>query len=76
LHIGLAAELAFGADLARDPRHFGRERSELVDHRVDRVLQLGDLALDVDGDLLRQVAGRDAVVTSAMLRPGSSGCRP
>ena len=25
---------------------------ELVDHRVDRVLQLEDLALDVDGDLL------------------------
>ncbi len=59
LHVGLAAELAFGADLARDARHLGGERRELVDHRVDRVLQLGDLALDVDGDLLRQVAGRD-----------------
>ena len=36
---------------------------ELVDHRVDRVLELEDLALDVDRDLLRQVAvgdrGRD-----------------
>ena len=55
----LAAELALGADLARDARDLGGERGELVDHRVDRVLQLGDLALDVDGDLLRQVAVRD-----------------
>ena len=63
LHVGLAAELAFGADFARDARHFGGERAELIDHRVDRVLQLEDLALHVDGDLLRQVAvghgGRD-----------------
>src|SRR6185503_7525367 len=58
LHVGLAAELAFGADLARDARHLGREAAELVDHDVDGVLELGDLAFDVDGDLLRQVAGR------------------
>ena len=55
----LAAELAFGADLARDARDFGGERVELVDHRVDGVLQLEDLALDVDRDLARQVAARD-----------------
>ena len=41
----LAAELAFGADLARDARHLGGEAVELVDHRVDGVLQLEDLAL-------------------------------
>ena len=39
------------------------ERAELIDHRVDGVLELEDLALDVDRDLLRQVAvgdgGRD-----------------
>ena len=58
-HFGLAAELAFGADLARDARHFRGERAELIDHRVDGVLQLEDLALDVDGDLARQVAARD-----------------
>ena len=57
-HVGLAAELAFGADLARDARHLRRERAELIDHRVDRVLELEDLALHVDGDLLRQVAAR------------------
>ena len=58
-HLGLAAELAFGADLARDARHFGGERVELVHHRVDGVLQLQDLAADVDRDLARQVAAGD-----------------
>src|SRR5207253_3055110 len=29
---------------------------ELIDHDVDRVLQLADLALDVDGDLLGEIA--------------------
>ena len=58
-HDGLAAELALGADFARDARDFGRERSELIDHRVDGVLQLEDLALDVDRDLARQVAAGD-----------------
>ena len=56
LHLGLAAELAFGAHFAGHARHFGRERAELIDHRVDGVLQLEDFALHVDRDLLRQVA--------------------
>ena len=57
--VRLAAELAFGADLLRDARHLGGERAQLVDHRVDGLLQLEHLALDVDGDLLREVAVRD-----------------
>ena len=44
-HLRLAAELAVGADLARDARHLGGEGVELIDHRVDGVLQLEDLAL-------------------------------
>src|SRR5262249_31752137 len=52
----LAAQLPFGPDLARDPRHFRGERVQLVDHRVDGVLELQDLALDVDGDLSGEVA--------------------
>ncbi len=56
---GLAAELAFGADFARDARHLRGERVELIDHRVDRVLQLEDLAADGDGDLLGEVAVGD-----------------
>ena len=59
LDLRLAAELAFRADLLRDARHLVGERAQLVDHRVDRVLELEHLALDVDGDLLGEVAGRD-----------------
>ena len=44
LHLGLAAELALGADFARHAGHFGGEGVELIDHRVDGVLQLEDLA--------------------------------
>ncbi len=62
-HDGLAAEAAFGADLAGDARHLGGERAQLLDHGVERFLELQDLAAHVDGDLLRQVAagngGRD-----------------
>ena len=58
-HVGLAAEPAFGADLARHARHFAGKGVELVDHRVDRFLQLKDFARDVHGDLLGQVAARD-----------------
>src|SRR3712207_9582183 len=46
----------FATGLASDARDLVGERGELVDHRVDRVLELEDLALDVHGDLLRQVA--------------------
>jgi hypothetical protein len=58
-HVGLSAELALAADLAGDARHLAGKGRQLIDHRVDGVLELEDLALDVDGDLLRQVAGRD-----------------
>src|SRR5262249_49779599 len=58
-HLRLAAELAFGADLARDARDFRREGVELVDHRVDRFLELQDYTASVDGGLFRQVALRD-----------------
>src|SRR5207249_51925 len=58
-HLGLAAEPALGADLTGDARHLAGEGIELVDHRVDGVLQLQDLALHIDGDFLRQVARGD-----------------
>ena len=44
LDLRLAAEPALGADLARDAGHLGGEGRELVDHRVDRLRELGDLA--------------------------------
>src|SRR5262249_58599403 len=53
---GLAAELAFGADLAGHPGDLVGERGQRVHHRVDRRLQLQDLAPCVPDDLLRQVA--------------------
>ena len=65
---GLTAEPAFRADLARDARHLGRERVQLIDHRVERRLEVEHLAPRVDGDLPRQVAGATARATSAMLR--------
>src|SRR5581483_8150569 len=59
LDVGLAAELAFGADLAGHARHFRGERAELIHHRIDGVLQLGDFALHIHGDLARKVAVGD-----------------
>src|SRR5207245_1269989 len=53
-HVGLAAQLALGPHLARHPGHLGGEGVELVDHGVDGVLQLQDLAAYVDRDLTRQ----------------------
>ena len=44
-HLRLTAELAFGADLARHARHLGGEGVQLIDHGVDGVLELEDLAL-------------------------------
>ena len=57
-HVGLAAEDAVGAHLAGHPGHLVGEGGQLVDHGVDGGLQLGQLALHVDGDLLAQVAAR------------------
>src|SRR5262249_45821449 len=57
LDIGLAAQNAFGADLAGHARYFRGKRAELVYHRVDDVLDLQNLAAHVHRDFLRQVAG-------------------
>ena len=68
LHRSLAAELAFGADLARHAADFAGEGVELIDHGVDRVLHLENFAAHVGGDLLGRSPRATAVVTSAMLR--------
>ena len=59
LGLRLAAELALDADLARDTGDLAGEAVELVDHRVDGVLQLEELPAHVRGDLLAEVAVRD-----------------
>src|SRR4029078_7019601 len=58
-HHGLAAELAFGADLARHARDFRGKGVELVHHGVDGVLELENFALHVDGNLARKIAASD-----------------
>ena len=40
VHLGLSAELSFGADLLGDARDLGGEGVELIDHDVDRVFEL------------------------------------
>ena len=67
-HERLAAELALGSDFAGDAGHFGGESVELIHHRVDRVLELENLSLHVDGDLARESPRATAVVTSAIFR--------
>ena len=55
-NLRLAAQLSFRAHLARHAGHFGGEGVQLVDHRVEGVLQLQNFALHVDCDLLRQIS--------------------
>ena len=43
-NLRLAAQLSFRADFARHASDLARERIQLVDHRVDGVLELEDLA--------------------------------
>ena len=57
-HLRLAAELAVGADLARDARHLGGEDAELLDHRVDDGGRAQELALAAAGR--RRRAARSA----------------
>src|SRR5262249_8828968 len=61
LDVRLPTESPFGADLTGDSGDFRGERGQLVNHRVDGVLELEDLALDVDRDLLREVAVGDGL---------------
>src|SRR5207248_1481027 len=60
LDVGLVFRPVLGGYVAGDTGHLVREGVELVDHRVDGVLELEDLAPDVDGDLLREVAVGDS----------------
>src|SRR5262249_55788664 len=55
-NLGLTAELTFGADLACDPGDFRSETAQLIDHGVDRVFELENLAAHVDSNFLRQIA--------------------
>src|SRR5438445_2752699 len=58
-HTGLAAQLTFGTDFARNPGDLAGEGVELIDHDVDRLFQLTDLAVHIDGDLFREITFGD-----------------
>src|SRR4029434_11225300 len=58
-HPRLAAELAFGTDLACDTGYFRGETAQLIDHGVYRILELQDFAADIDSDFFRQIAVGD-----------------
>src|SRR5206468_2299850 len=55
-NVGLATQFSFGPHFAGHTSHFGSERGELVHHRVDGVFQFQNLAFDIDGNLLGQIA--------------------
>ena len=57
-HVSLTGEFAFSADLTRHSSHFSRERTELIDHGIDRVLELENLTLNVHGDFLGEISPR------------------
>jgi len=56
LHLGLASQFSFRTYFAGNARYFGSKRGKLVDHRIDRVFQVEDFALDVYRNLLREVS--------------------
>ena len=59
-HVGLTAQAAFATHFAGHAGDFGGERSQLLDHRVERFFQLQNFAANVDRDLLREIAVRDS----------------
>src|SRR5205823_6540217 len=56
LHQCLAAELAFGADFTSHAGDFGSEGGKLLDQGVDGVFEHENFSLDVNRDLLGEVA--------------------
>ncbi len=58
-HLSLASKLTFHTHFAGNGGHLGRECVKRVDHGVDRISQLCDLALSLQFQLLRQVASCD-----------------
>jgi len=59
LHLHASAEKTLRSDLKSDTGDLASEDAELVDHGVDRLLELGDFSLGIDVDLLAEIAVRD-----------------
>ena len=54
----LSTKLSFSSYFAGDTRHFRGKSTELINHGVDRVLQLQCLAARFDGDCLGEISFR------------------
>ena len=60
-HLCLDTEFTFGTDFARDLGDFRSEERKLVNHAVDSIHEVKNLALYADAcDLLRQITARDS----------------
>src|SRR5439155_19436397 len=55
-HTRLTTQPPLGADLARHATHLVGEHTQLLDHVVDRVLEVEHFPANLDGDFLRQIA--------------------
>ncbi len=58
-HNRLSTQLAVRAHFTSDPRDLGREAAQLIDHGVDRVFELKDLAAHIRRNLFREIAVGD-----------------
>src|SRR5439155_1321856 len=58
-YLRLPAEPSFGTDFTRHARHLAGEGVELVHHGVDSLLEQENFAVNVHGNLLREVATGD-----------------
>src|SRR5215472_14164668 len=59
--LGPAAQAALGTDFAGDPGDLAGERGQLIDHRVDRRLELQKLASRFDGYRPSQITAGDSL---------------
>ncbi len=59
-HDCLHTQAAFGAHFAGYAGHFGRKRAQLLDHGIDRFLELLDFTANIHGDFAGKVAVGDS----------------
>src|SRR5262249_36828187 len=52
----LTTEVSFGTDFTSYTSHFRSKRPQLIDHRIDGVLELSNFPFDINGNLSREVS--------------------
>ena len=55
-HFGLTSKFAFSTHFASHAGYFGCKRAKLIDHRVDSIFQLQNLAANIDSDFPGKIA--------------------